>query len=240
MVYKYKFICFNKMEIMLEFYIVPTPLGNPEDITLRAVRVLKEVDFVVCEHHKEYIRLVSKLEIPVKEWIECQRKDSESCLERLDELLAAGKTGALVSDCGSPVFEDPGFPVLRYVAGKNIKLVSLPGANSLMTALPLSPFEIRSFYFGGFISQKKGLREQDLRNLLKRKEWVILLETPYRLKNILELMQAFAPKRNIVLPFNLTLPDEVVYSGTAGEILKALARDNKEKGEFLLLIEGCR
>ena len=81
---------------------------------------------------------------------------------------------------------------------------------------------------------------KDLRNLLKRKEWVILLETPYRLKNILELMQAFAPKRNIVLPFNLTLPDEVVYSGTAGEILKALARDNKEKGEFLLLIEGCR
>lgn len=228
------------MEIKLKFYIVPTPLGNPEDITLRAVRVLKEVDFVVCEHHKEYIRLACSLQLPIKEWIECQRKDSESCLERLDELLAAGKVGALVSDCGSPVFEDPGFPVLRYVAAKGIKLVSLPGANSLITALPLSPSEIRSFYFAGFISQKKGVREQDLRNLLKRKEWVILLETPYRLKNILELMQSLAPKRNIVLPFNLTLPDETVYSGTADEILKALSQDNNEKGEFLLLIEGCR
>lgn len=224
----------------MEFYIVPTPLGNPEDITLRAVRVLKEVDFVVCEHHKEYIRLACSLQLPIKEWIECQRKDSESCLERLDELLAAGKVGALVSDCGSPVFEDPGFPVLRYVAAKGIKLVSLPGANSLITALPLSPSEIRSFYFAGFISQKKGVREQDLRNLLKRKEWVILLETPYRLKNILELMQSLVPKRNIVLPFNLTLPDETVYSGTAGEILNALSQDNNEKGEFLLLIEGCR
>lgn len=224
----------------MEFYIVPTPLGNPEDITLRAVRVLKEVDFVVCEHHKEYIRLACSLQLPIKEWIECQRKDSESCLERLDELLAAGKVGALVSDCGSPVFEDPGFPVLRYVAAKGIKLVSLPGANSLITALPLSPFEIRSFYFAGFISQKKSVREQDLRNLLKRKEWVILLETPYRLKNILELMQSLVPKRNIVLPFNLTLPDETVYSGTAGEILNALLQDNNEKGEFLLLIEGCR
>ncbi len=224
----------------MEFYIVPTPLGNPEDITLRAVRVLKEVDFVVCEHHKEYIRLAAALQIPVKEWIECQRRDSESCMERLDELLSAGKTGALVSDCGSPVFEDPGFPVLRYVAEKNIKLVSLPGANSLITSLPLSPFEIRSFYFAGFISQKKGLREQDLKKLLKRKEWVILLETPYRLKNILELMQNFAPKRSIVLPFNLTLPDEAVYCGNAGEILKALARDNKNKGEFLIMIEGCR
>lgn len=223
----------------MEFYIVPTPLGNPEDITLRAVRVLKEVDFVVCEHHKEYIRLVTSLQIPVKEWIECQRKDSESCLERLDEFLDAGKKGALVSDCGSPVFEDPGFPVLRYVAGKGIKLVSLPGANSLITSLPLSPFEIRSFYFAGFISQKKGIREQELRSLLKRKEWVILLETPYRLKNILELMQSIAPKRNIVLPFNLTLADEAVYSGTAADILNALSRDNKEKGEFLLLIEGC-
>ena len=224
----------------MEFYIVPTPLGNPEDITLRAVRVLKEVDFVVCEHHKEYIRLAAALQIPVKEWIECQRRDSESCMERLDELLSAGKTGALVSDCGSPVFEDPGFPVLRYVAEKSIKLVSLPGANSLITSLPLSPFEIRSFYFAGFISQKKGMREQDLKKLLKRKEWVILLETPYRLKNILELMQNFAPKRSIVLPFNLTLPDEAVYCGNAGEILKALAHDNKNKGEFLIMIEGCR
>lgn len=224
----------------MKFYIVPTPLGNPEDITLRAVRVLKEVDFVVCEHHKEYIRLAVGLQIPVKEWIECQRKDTDSCLERLDELLSAGKTGALVSDCGSPVFEDPGFPVLRYVAGKKIELVSLPGANSLITALPLSPFEIRSFYFAGFISQKKGLREQDLRALLKRKEWVILLETPYRLKNILELMKNFTPKRHIVLPFNLTLPDETVYCGNAGEILKALANDKKDKGEFLIMIEGCK
>lgn len=224
----------------MEFYIVPTPLGNPEDITLRAVRVLKEVDFVVCEHHKEYIRLAAGLHIPIKEWIECQRKNSENCLERLDEFLSVGKTGALVSDCGSPVFEDPGFPVLRYVAEKNIKLVSLPGANSLITSLPLSPFEIRSFFFAGFISQKKGLREQDLKKLLKRKEWVILLETPYRLKNILELMQNFAPKRNIVLTFNLTLPDETVYCGNAGEILKSLARDNNDKGEFLIMIEGCK
>ena len=224
----------------MEFYIVPTPLGNPEDITLRAVRVLKEVDFVVCEHHKEYIRLAAELQIPIKEWIECQRKDRESCLEQLDDFLSAGKTGALVSDCGSPVFEDPGFPVLRYVAEKHVKLISLPGANSLITSLQLSPFEIRSFYFAGFISQKKGLREQDLKKLLKLKEWVILLETPYRLKNILELTQNFAPKRNIVLTFNLTLPDEAVYCGNAKEILKALARDNKSKGEFLLMIEGCK
>lgn len=218
------------------FYIVSTPIGNCQDITLRALNILKTVDFVVCEHGKEYKKLCLDLGIPIKEYIECQRKRESEALEVVREYLEKGKTGALVSDCGTPLFEDPGFDLLRYIESKNIRLVSLPGANSIMTALPLAHFEIKDFYFAGFISQKKEQREQELKKLLKRQETIILLETPYRLINIMDLLVKHAPERQMLLPFNLTMNDEKVYKGTPVRIRKMLLNDNNEKGEFVIII----
>ena len=224
---------------MVDFYVVPTPLGNPEDITLRAIRILKDADFVVCEHHKEYVHLALALNLPVKEWVECTRSREHECLDFVLEQITAGKVGTLVSDCGSPLFEDPGFYLIRQLQKRvDVNLVSLPGANSLITALPLSHFEVKYFYFAGFISQKKERREQELKALLKRKEVVILLETPYRLWNIVELLKLHAKNRQIVIPFDLTMPTEKVYRGKPDEIASLLKSDGIEKGEFLIIIQG--
>lgn len=224
----------------MKFYVVPTPLGNLEDITLRALKTLKEVDFVVCEHRREYFRLARLLNLPIKDYVECSKKNEKDSIVEVEKYLAQGKTGALVSDCGTPLFEDPGFLLLRHLYERDVDIVSLPGANCLITALPLSHFEIKQFYFAGFISQKKDKRERELKTLLKRKECVILLETPYRLLNLLDLFVQFAPARELVVPFNLTQEKEKVYRGKAEKIKRELVADRNEKGEFLVIMEGGR
>ncbi|HBD96276.1 MAG: hypothetical protein A2015_13815 [Spirochaetes bacterium GWF1_31_7] len=220
----------------MNFYIVATPIGNFEDITIRALNILKTVDFVVCEHGKEYKQLCLALNIPIKEYIECQRKSETEAISIVDEMIEKKLTGALVSDCGTPLFEDPGFHLLSHLRRKKINLVSLPGANSIITALPLSQFEIKDFYFAGFISQKKEQRELDLKKLLKREETIILLETPYRLLNLMDLLVKFCNNREMMLPYNVTMSDEKMYRGKPSAIKKELEKDKIEKGEFLIIL----
>lgn len=224
----------------MDFFVLSTPIGNYEDITLRGVKILKEADFVVCEHHKEYVRLSCALDIPVKEYIECQRKSELQSIEIVLDYLNKGKKGVLVSDCGTPLFEDPGFMLLSALSSKNVNIISLPGANSIMTALPLSHFEIKDFYFAGFISQKKEEREKEMKNLLKRKECIILLETPYRLLNILDLLSCTSPNRQMLLPFNLTMENQKVYKGTPIQVKKQIEKDNNTKGEFLIILSPLK
>lgn len=217
-------------------YIVPTPIGNPLDITLRGMKVLSNVDFVICEHRKEYNRLCVQLDLPIKQSIECQRKNEKDAIPEIDDLLSQGKTAALVSDCGTPLFEDPGQWLIPYLIDKKIEIISLPGANSLIASLPLSHFPIRNFYFAGFITQKKELRVVELKRLLQRKETVCLLETPYRFLNMLELLATYASSRELMVPFNLTMNDEKIFRGKAKDIIMQLNQLAIKKGEFLVFI----
>ncbi len=223
---------------MSTLYIAATPIGNYRDISLRVMDTIKDADFVICENEKEYKRLTFGLGLPLKDYIVSDRKNEHEAMTDVIARLDAGKNGVLVTDCGTPLFEDPGFPVINQARIKGHKIVSLPGANSLITALTLVPFEVKTFYFGGFISQKKGERETDLLRLLKRKETVIILETPYRLTNMLELLKNYSPEREICIPYNLTMDDEKIYSGKPDKVFDELQKDNVKKGEFLVIIRG--
>ncbi len=221
----------------VNFYIVGLPIGNYKDITLRAIEVLKEVDFIVCESEKEYKKFFSFLDIPLKKFIVCNENLEKEAIELTLNLFEKGEKGALISDCGTPILEDPGFLLIRAICDKGYRVSSLPGPNSIITAITLSPFKINEFYFAGFLPQKNELREKKLKELIKRKETVILMESPYRLYNILQLLKKVIPERNIYLPFNLTMADEQIFYGKAIDIEKKMIKQNIKRGEFLIVIE---
>lgn len=223
-----------------DFYIVATPIGNYKDITFRAQEILQKVDFIACESEKEYDRLFGALRIPKKKFVVCSRDNEREAMEISYDLLKKGESGALISDCGTPLFEDPGFELLSFLRKKNIKIITIPGVNSIITALTLVPFKVKDFYFAGFISQKREIREKEIDLLLKRRETIILMESPYRLKNILELLRNRLKNRAVFVSYNLTQTDETLFYGDIAKVEKEISMKNINKGEYLIIIEALR
>ncbi len=218
-------------------YIVATPIGNYEDITLRALKILRKVDFVICEEFKEARRLFSAIEVNPKELFSLnEHNETENAPEYISRILK-GERAALISDGGTPLFSDPGKYLLNLAIENNINIVPVPGANSVITALSVSGINLNSFYFAGWLPQKKEQRRKRLNELRKINEPIILMETPYRLvKLVSECTSIFGQKRNAVLAYNLTLPDEKIIRGNLGQ-LKKLVTAEKLKGEFVLIID---
>lgn len=223
--------------MIANFYIVGLPIGNYNDITLRAIQVLKDVDFIVCESEKEYKKLCFSLNIILKKFIVCNKNLEKEAIVLTLDLLKKGENGALISDCGTPLLEDPGFILINAIRSNGYKIVSVPGPNSIITAITLSPFKIKDFYFAGFLSQKNEKREKEIKDLIKRKETIILMEAPYRLYNILALFKKIIPDRNIYVPFDLTMENERIFYGKASDIEKDMLKQNIKSGEFLIVIE---
>ncbi len=222
---------------MIHFYIVATPIGNYDDITLRAINVLKEVDFIVCEEEKEYKRLFGILGIKEKKYILCNEHNENEAIEIILPLLKNGEKGALISDCGTPLFEDPGFKLIKEIRKNNYKITALPGANSIINALSLSPFKIKDFYYAGRLSQKTEDKNKEISKLLKREEAIIIIDTPYRLMNIISLLKKFDNNRKIFLSYNLTMEDEELIWGKPDFVEKETIKKNIKKGEFVIIIE---
>ena len=167
-----------------KLYIVSTPIGNYEDITLRALRILKECDFIICEELKEARRLLSNYKIEKELFPLNEHNESESANELIQKLLE-GKTAALISDCGTPLFSDPGHLLVALALQNRIDVIPVPGVSSLLTALVGSGLDFEKFYYYGWLSPKKDIRRKQLLDLRKRRETIILLDTPYRLKTLL-------------------------------------------------------
>lgn len=218
-------------------YIVSTPIGNYEDITLRALNILKEVDFIICEEFKEARRLLSKYSIEKELFSLNEHNEDESSREVLRK-IKEGKSAALISDCGTPLFSDPGTQLVQMCIQANINLVPVPGASSIMSALVGAGFKLDKFYFAGWLSPKSDIRKKELLRFKNIKEILVLMETPYRLKALLsDITKIFSNKVNIVVAFDLTLPNEQFLRGTAAQILK-IADEKNLKGEFVLLIDN--
>lgn len=218
-------------------YLVATPIGNFDDITFRALKVLKDVDLVVYEERREGERLLRHFEIqkPVESLNE--HNEAAASFNILDH-LKSGKSVALVSDCGTPVFSDPGQVLVRKAIQQNIKIVPVPGASSLMPALTVSGFSIDQFLFYGWLSPKKERRRAELRQLLQERRTIVLMDTPYRLVPLLrDLAEAFGTSRRLCVAFNLTLPDERMFYGTATDLYRQFSA-KEMKGEFVIVIEG--
>ena len=220
-------------------YLVSTPIGNPDDITRRALRILGEADIVVCEERKEGERLLARygLRDRVLETLN-EHNEAAASWHVLDH-LRAGKSVAVVSDAGTPVFSDPGRILVMRAIDAGVTIVPVPGPSSLLPALTVSGFPVDSFVFCGFLSPKANRRRAELRALRPERRTLILMDTPYRLAALLrDVAEAFGPDRRACVAFNLTMSDERIFRGTAGE-LAASAEREKFKGEFVLVVQGA-
>lgn len=220
-------------------FLVATPIGNVDDITLRAIQILKSVDMVICEERKEGERLLRHLQIE-KQVEQLNEHNEAAASHNILTHLTRGKDVALVSDCGTPVFSDPGQILVRKAIEKKIKIVPIPGASSLMPALTVSGFSIDQFLFYGWLSPKKERRRAELKQLMTERRTIVLMDTPYRLVPLMrDLAETFAQSRRMCVAFNLTMPNEQMFYGTAVELYKRFSSADI-KGEFVIVIEGKR
>jgi 16S rRNA (cytidine1402-2'-O)-methyltransferase len=216
-------------------YIVSTPIGNYADITLRALRILMESDYIVCEEYKPASRLIRFFEIQ-KELVALNEHNEKEVSEEIFLDLAQGKNISMISDCGTPAFADPGRLLINKCIEADLKIDFIPGANSVLAAVVTSGFDISRFYFLGFLSPKKEIRKLELKNIAEHNKPVVLLEAPYRLQSFLEGVKDIIPERKIYIGFDLTMETEKHYRGTASEILNEIG-DSKVKGEFIIIID---
>ncbi len=218
-------------------YLVATPIGNFADMTFRAIEVLKQVDVVVYEERKEGGRLLRHfgIEKPVESLNE--HNEAAATFIILDH-LKKGKSIAVVSDSGTPVFSDPGQLLVRKAIDEGIKVVPIPGASSLMPALTVSGFSIDQFVFYGWLSPKRPRRITELQQLKRERRTIVLMDTPYRLLALLkDISEVFGSSRRLCVAFDLTLPDEEIFHGTAPQLFEKLTKLNK-KGEFVVVVES--
>lgn len=216
-------------------FIVATPIGNVQDITLRAIETLRSVDAVICEERKDGSRLLKQLQIMDKPLIELNEHNESDMIQQILIELMNGKNMALISDCGTPVFSDPGKQLLKLMAEMRIKVVPIPGASSLMAALSLCPFDMETFTFLGFLPPKTEHRSAVLQKYKSSDSPIILMDTPYRLTKLLdEVSKTFGRQQQIFLALDLTLPSEATYIGTVQDIA---ARIQARKAEFILILD---
>jgi 16S rRNA (cytidine1402-2'-O)-methyltransferase len=218
-------------------YLVATPIGNRADMSFRALDVLRTVDLVVCEERREGEKLLGHFGIsrPLEHLNE--HNEAAAAFHILQH-LNSGKSAALISDAGTPVFSDPGRLLVGKAIGDGIRIVPVPGASSLLPALTVSGFPIDRFLFYGWLSPKKERRRGELRRLQQEKQTIVLMDTPYRMLALLrDLAEAFGDRRRMCIAYNLTMPDEQIFHGTA-EALHREASRLRLKGEFVIVIEG--
>lgn len=220
-----------------KLYIVSTPMGNYEDITLRALKILKEVDFIICEEYKEARRLLSFCKIS-KELHSINEHNEKENADEIISIIAQGKSAALISDCGTPLFSDPGNLLVQLAIQNRIEVIPVPGVSSLLAALVGSGINFEKFYYYGWLSPKKDIRKKQILDLKKRKEVIVLMDTPYRLRTLLEdVTELWSRNVPVVLAYELTKEKEKFYRGTCEEVFRSVVNENL-RGEFVLIVNN--
>ena len=216
--------------------LVPTPVGNLEDITLRALRILREADCIAAEDTRHAAILlkhhaVSRPLVSLHEHNEAQRADE------IAKRLAAGENIALLTDAGTPGISDPGFRVVRECIARGLEFTVLPGPSSILPALVGSGLPLHEFYFGGFLPVKSGRRKNVLEEALARRETSIFFESPHRIARSLGVLAELAPDRQVCVARELSKKFEEYWRGSAAE-LSARAEKQPPRGEICLLVAG--
>ena len=217
-----------------KLYIVATPIGNLEDITLRALRVLKEVDLIAAEDTRQTLKLLNHYEIN-KPLISYHRHNEETKSEILIEKLRNGENIALVSDAGTPGICDPGEEVIKKAFEDNIEVIPIPGACAMINALIVSGISTKEFEFLGFLPLNKKLRRQKLKEIENSSKTIIIYEAPHKMKTTLGDLKEILKDRKIVLARELTKIHEEFIRKSIDELLSEI---DTIKGEMILIIEG--
>ncbi|HEY0261811.1 MAG TPA: 16S rRNA (cytidine(1402)-2'-O)-methyltransferase [Chitinophagales bacterium] len=216
-------------------HIVPTPVGNLEDITLRALRILKEADLILAEDTRQTSKLLQHYEIKTQLSAYHKFNERKSC-ENIVRQLQAGKNIALVSDGGTPCISDPGFILVEACVAEGVEVECLPGATAFVPALVKSGFDTSEFVFLGFLPHKKG-RETMLKNIANEKRVVIVYESPFRVVKFLEQALAILqPERKLAISREISKKFEETVYGTTQELLQHFT-EKEPRGEFVIVID---
>ena len=219
-----------------KLYICPTPIGNLEDITLRTLRILREVDIIACEDTRHSLRLLNHYEIkkPLTSYHEHNIKEKgPTLIQKIKE----GTNLALISDAGMPGISDPGQDLIRLAIQEDIDVVGLPGPTASITALVVSGFSTDKFVFEGFLPSKKKERVTALENIELEKRTIIFYESPHRVTNSLKDMLLTLGNRKIAIGRELTKHYEEIFRGNIEAAIERFSED-QVKGEFVIIIEG--
>jgi 16S rRNA (cytidine1402-2'-O)-methyltransferase len=220
----------------MKLYIVPTPIGNLEDITLRAIRILKEVDLILAEDTRKSGILLKHLNIDKKMYAHHQHNEHKT-VAMIAERIANGEKIAMITDAGTPAISDPGFLLVRECIKNGIAVECLPGPTAFVPALVNSGFPSDSFCFEGFLPQKKG-RQTKILSLVNENRTMIFYESPHRLIKALEqFIQFFGADRRVSVSRELTKMFEETKRGTLQEVLDYF-KDKTIKGEIVIVLEG--
>ena len=219
-------------------YLVATPIGNLEDITLRALRTLKEVDIILAEDTRKTLKLLNHFEIQ-KPLISFYRHNEGVKVNHVIELLQEGKNLALVSDAGTPAISDPGEDLVRACIENNIQIVPVPGAVACIQGLICSGFDTTKFVFEGFLSINKRCRKERLAFLKNETRTMLFYEAPHKLKRTLEdLKDTFGEETRVVLAREITKIHEEFLRMTLREACQYYSQEENIKGEFVIVLEG--
>lgn len=217
---------------MAELYLVSTPIGNRQDISLRALEIFTKLDYLLCEDTRKTKQLLDYYQIkPLPILVSFYEPVEEQKIPHVVSWLKEGKSVGLVTNAGTPLVSDPGFKLVRECVKENIQVVPIPGASALLAALVVSGLPTDKFTFLGFLPKKAGKKEK----LLKEAKYtVIAYESPYRIIKTLELLQKIMPEKQVVICRELTKKFEEVLRGKPEELLKKI--HGKVKGEIVILI----
>lgn len=221
---------------MSKLYIVPTPVGNLEDMTFRAINVLKSVDCILAEDTRTSSVLLKHYDITTP-LISHHKFNEHKAVDSVSERILKGETFALISDAGTPAISDPGFLLVRTCIEKDIEVECLPGATALIPALVNSGLPAERFSFEGFLPQKKG-KNKKVQDLVDEERTMIFYESPFRLTKTLELfIQYFGEERQACVSREISKIHEENYRGTLKECLQHFT-EKGVKGEIVIVVEG--
>lgn len=217
-----------------KLYIIATPIGNLEDITLRALRILKEVDIIAAEDTRQTLKLLNHYNIS-KHLISYHRHNEETKSNYLIEKLKEGQNIGLVSDAGTPGISDPGEEVIKKAIEENIEVIPIPGACAMVNALIASGLDTKEFIFLGFLPLNKKLRKEKLEEISNSTKTIILYEAPHKMKTTLKDLKSYIQNRKVVLARELTKIHEEFIRKPVEELLEKV---ENLKGEMILIIEA--
>jgi len=225
----------------MKFYVIGTPIGNMEDITYRAVRVLGEVDLVLCEDTRVTKNLLGRYNINTPTFsYPSDNMATDTKMDKILKMIEGGKTLALVSDAGTPTISDPGSVLVARVKETfpEIELVTIPGPSAVISALSISGLPASDFTFLGFLPHKKG-RETLFKEIATSDRVMVFYESPHRILKALESLVKFAPEKKVTIARELTKVFEQIISGTPAEVLKYFTdHTDKVRGEFVVIVSG--
>ncbi|SEG18606.1 16S rRNA (cytidine1402-2'-O)-methyltransferase [Halpernia humi] len=217
-------------------YFVPTPVGNLEDMTFRAVRILKEVDYILCEDTRTSGKLLKHYEIakPLKSY---HLHNEHSYTQKVISDLQNGQNIALITDAGTPGISDPGYLLAKAIADENLEMQCLPGSTAFVPALVISGLPNNEFYFAGFLPPKKG-RQTKLKQLAAEKKTIILYESPHKINTCLEqIKEFFGDETKVSLSREISKKFEETKRGTIDELI-AFSKTKTLKGEIVLVVNN--